>query len=838
MEENSNLPTLLRRGYVVPPKNFTEAQKSNLKNTISIEYIMKYITTVVNSHSPKYDKNKKLAIGSKIIILKSDTGSGKSTVLPVSLFRAFPNRNIIVTQPRILNAVDIPITITSINPEFTLGKNIGYITGSFKLRPINKGVMFTTIGVLTQQLQQSEPEAFLGRYSFIIIDEVHERDEQLDICFYLLKKLLINYHTSPACPVIILMSATIDADLFIDYFNVPEENYLQVKGSTFPIDMYFPDYSVRDYLKYAALKAQDLHLNNMSDIIGDSATFNKDIIIFVKDLGVGKKIYDDLHLFNAMIFDIFSKNEQRADELITSYYEALSEKILNLMKTGGSNAKTSSIKNPYYVLPILLDTNSFTQGRSEYKNLFTDISLTRVDIWKFLHQENTIDMKTKPIKLVVPSRRIIISTNLAETGVTIPTLKYCIDTGFQIDAKFFPEYGSGGILMKNISLGSAIQRRGRVGRKAPGQFYPCYTRETFDSLPTNSVSNIINNDVTELILTLLIKEKDVKIVQENSIEKIKDTFTNRLFQMHTNISNDWYKIENLYETNIAGIDLIEIPAIQSISYSFEKLHIMGFIDDNYNITPIGLMSINIRKIPIEAKKAIFSGFGFGANVMDLITIISFVQVLKYKIFGKEFSVIDFMKNNKIRINSALLNQIDDFTICLFVWYAMQNYINFKLSKPGSKLHDIRQWCINNNISFDGVIKAIDFRDNVIENMVVVGLNPFYNGLDIDYADYNLINIINKTPDIGINELIKIKKSLFEGYKLNLLEYDKFNNYKALAKNITIKVKSQFTKEEKPKYIICSSYMLVPKFNSAQYEFMADGFIGIINFAVDKSFYNY
>jgi hypothetical protein len=69
-----------------------------------------------------------------------------------------------------------------------------------------------------------------------------------------------------------------------------------------------------------------------------------------------------------------------------------------------------------YILPIILNKLSFEAADLEYRNLFNPLNTLYVLI-----------NKTKEYK--IPTRRIIIATNVAETGITIPTLKYCIDTG-------------------------------------------------------------------------------------------------------------------------------------------------------------------------------------------------------------------------------------------------------------------------------------------------------------------------------------------------------------------------------------------------------------------------
>jgi HrpA-like RNA helicase len=820
---DSNLPTLLRRGYIVPPDNMTETEIKTLKNTVSIEYILHFIEILLKDNPKRFEEGKN-HYGRRVILLKSETGSGKSTVIPPKLYTTFfpqYSKNIVVTQPRILNAVDIPTSIVPFNKDLELGKNIGYTTGPFKRLPEDKGIIFATVGVLVQQLQNSLPEEFIKKYQFIIIDEVHERDEQLDLCLLLLKKFLQENYDQSGCPILILMSATLDPELFINYFDIPKKNYIQVIGSTFPINMHFPEYSVSDYIKYATLLTKQLHLSNLDELAPDSISRGiNDIIIFVKDLGIGKKINDELHLFNSIIHSITSsKKSNLLSDQISKNLKEITEEMTSLLKKGGNVQK-------HYILPILLDTGSFTESGIDYKNLFSMMSMISMPIWK-LQKENiksdselnaesdntnvTINMESKPIEYITPSRRVIISTNLAETGVTIPTLKYCIDTGFQLSAEFYPDFGCQALITKNISHSSAIQRRGRVGRKAQGEFYPCYTEESFNMLAKTKVPNIVNNDITELILNLLIKEKNTEIIKEESIKKIKEHRKYRLFQMFQKFSNDWHTIKNNHKTKISEIDAIEMPSIQSLTYSIEKLHILGFIDNYYNISSIGFISSKFQFISMELRKFLLSGYYYKANLMDLITIATFVHISKFKVFGKTFNPDKFLT----------FDTKDDFITCLFIW----EQINIIFSKG---LNILKSWCLENGIIFDGIVKVIEIRDIILENMITIGLNPYFN------KELNLVQIFKKSIKEGLLETQKIKNCIYEGFKYNILRHNKNTIYNSIIKSIPIKVKStiikKITEEQSsyPKYLICSGYTLTSKFNSAQYEFIADGYISVVD----------
>jgi HrpA-like RNA helicase len=843
----TNLPTLLRKGFIVPPKWMSESDQRRLTNVVSIDYILKHIADRIPEKRGAKVKIQPKKYGDRVIILKSETGSGKSTTLPAKLYTTFFERtkkNVLVTQPRVLTAIDLPSTIVPYVPALELDKNIGYNTGPFKRLPVERGIIFSTVGVLTQQLIMNTSAEFMKGCQFVIIDEVHERDIDTDLCLFLLKKLLEQNYESPECPLVILTSATFDERIFMEYFDVPDENYIQVVGSTFPIEPNFPEYSVANYLKYATLKAQKLHLDNLADLQADDAF--RDIIIFIKDSGVGKKIYEELLIFNSKVLDGDYPS-------LTKYREELEVSINTMYKKGG-DANISKTRK-YYILPILLDTKSFQAGGLEYQNLFSNLDTIHVPLWD---HKNKIDITQPPQKYVNPTRRIIIATNIAETGVTIPTLKYCIDTGYHLNVEFHPDIGCSAIFAKNVTKGMAIQRRGRVGRKAPGYWYPCYTEETYEALPSDQFSKIIVNDTAENLLSILIKEKRVGVVEESSVARIRKHREYGLYQMFPMMNNKWYSVANTLPTNISSLDFIELPSIQTLGHSVEKLHILGFLDDSYNITPIGFYANQIRFISLELRRMLFAGYYYGANVLDLITIAAFTHTRRRYIFKKTFKLTNFLKSNDA--DFEFYNRIliaDDFINCIFVWNIFQNFIqknmidltNDYLEKLNTtdKIEDkkilylrrIQQWCDDNDIIADGLIGMSSMRDGIIENMITIGLNPYKNSLGLPKNLYNLNKIIQGSLAEGLDEVKKLKHCIFEGFKSNILLRTK-TGYISCLKNIPIKVKSPFISElneaaaeqPRPNSIVVDSYAFSQKFGSEQFEFLADGFVSVLDNYID------
>ena len=111
--------------------------------------------------------------------------------------------------------------------------------------------------------------------------------------------------------------------------------------------------------------------------------------------------------------------------------------------------------------------------------------------------------------------------------------------------------------------------------------------------------------------------------------------------------------------------------------------------------------------------------------------------------------------------------------------------------------------------------------------------------------YNLNKIVLNSLSEGIDEIKKIKSCLYEGYKCNVLVNRK-NNYISLLRGVSIKVKSSFVEElnknvaeqVKPLYVLVDNYSLSQKIGLAKFEFVADGFVSVLdNFIeVDEAFH--
>ena len=181
-------------------------------------------------------------------IIVGATGSGKTTQVPQILLEDAISKdngascNIICTQPRRIAAISVAKRVAVERAE-NLQDCVGYhVRFDSKLPQIGGSVTYCTTGILQQQLQHF-PDEVLDNVSHLVIDEVHERDMLIDFLLILLKKNIMRRQAlGKSNPQVVLMSATMDTELFASYFqnDIPGKGTidcptLSVPGRTFPV---------------------------------------------------------------------------------------------------------------------------------------------------------------------------------------------------------------------------------------------------------------------------------------------------------------------------------------------------------------------------------------------------------------------------------------------------------------------------------------------------------------------------------------------------------------------------------------------------------------------------
>lgn len=107
------------------------------------------------------------------------------------------------------------------------------------------------------------------------------------------------------------------------------------------------------------------------------------------------------------------------------------------------------------------------------------------------------------------TRKIILSTNIAETSVTVSGVRFVVDCGKAKVKQFRSRLGLDSLLVKPISKSAAIQRKGRAGREAPGQCYRLYTEKDYLSLDETNTPEILRYDLSQALLNIKARGADV-----------------------------------------------------------------------------------------------------------------------------------------------------------------------------------------------------------------------------------------------------------------------------------------------------------------------------------------
>ncbi|KAL5615103.1 hypothetical protein BROUX41_005163 [Berkeleyomyces rouxiae] len=215
-----------------------------------------------------------------VTIIVGQTGSGKTTQIPQFLYHGGWCRNdkvIAITQPRRVAATTIAMRVAH---EFgcQVGKEVGYAVRFEDATSESTRIKFMTDGLL---IREALMDPLLSKYSVIMVDEAHERSISTDILLGLLKKIR---RKRPELRIII-SSATIQAEQFLRFFetlpngtsdeksNTPEKpigRIVKIEGRMFPVQTFYLDEPVEDYVEKAVQTVLDLHSSEES---GDILVF-------------------------------------------------------------------------------------------------------------------------------------------------------------------------------------------------------------------------------------------------------------------------------------------------------------------------------------------------------------------------------------------------------------------------------------------------------------------------------------------------------------------------------------------------------------------------------------
>uniref|UniRef100_A0A1I7XZB9 RNA helicase n=1 Tax=Steinernema glaseri TaxID=37863 RepID=A0A1I7XZB9_9BILA len=255
------------------------------------------------------------------------------------------------------------------------------------------------------------------------------------------------------------------------------------------------------------------------------------------------------------------------------------------------------------------------------------------------------------------SRKCVISTNIAETSLTIDGVVFVIDPGFSKQKVYNPRIRVESLLVCPISKASAMQRSGRAGRTKPGKCFRLYTEKAYkDEMQDQTYPEILRSNLGTVVLQL----------------------------------------KKLGIDDLVHFDFMDPPAPETLMRALELLNYLGAIDDDGELTDLGSLMAELPLDPQLAKMLIASTELNCSN--EVLSITAMLSVPQCFVRPNELrKQADEAKNRFAHIDG-------DHLTLLNVYHA------FKQN------HDNPQWCYDNFINYRSLKNADDVRTQLARIM--------------------------------------------------------------------------------------------------------------------------
>ncbi|KAG5525808.1 hypothetical protein RHGRI_032182 [Rhododendron griersonianum] len=418
-----------------------------------------------------------------VLVVCGETGSGKTTQVPQYILDDMIEEghggycNIICTQPRRIAAISVAERVADERCESSPGSNgslVGYQVRLDSARNARTKLLFCTTGIL---LRKFAGDKNLSGVTHIIVDEVHERSLLGDFLLIVLKNLMEKQsaHSTPKLKVI-LMSATVDSDLFSRYFgHCP---VITAQGRTHPVSTYYLE-DIYETVKYRLASDSPAYLRDYTSTKKNDPVSNhrgkKNLVL--SGWGDESLLSEDCinPYYTPSTYQTYSdqtrQNLRRLNEDVIDYdlLEDLVHFIDETHPEGAILIFLPGVGEIHLLLDKLAASRQFGGQSSEWLlPLHSSIS--------------SADQKKVFLRPPDNMRKVIIATNIAETSITIDDVVYVIDCGKHKENRYNPQKKLSSMVEDWISQANARQRRGRAGRVKPGNCFCLYTRDRFGNL--------------------------------------------------------------------------------------------------------------------------------------------------------------------------------------------------------------------------------------------------------------------------------------------------------------------------------------------------------------------
>ncbi|KFP56201.1 putative ATP-dependent RNA helicase DHX37, partial [Cariama cristata] len=438
-----------------------------------------------------------------MVIICGETGSGKTTQVPQFLYEAgyaSSNGTIGITEPRRVAAV-------SMSQRVAKEMNLSHRVVSYQIRyegnvTDETQIKFMTDGVLLKEIQK---DFLLSKYKVIIIDEAHERSMYTDILIGLLSRI-VPLREKKGLPLkLIIMSATLRVEDFTNnnrLFSVMPP-VIQVDARQFPVTVHFNKKTpLDDYSGECFRKVCKIHRMLPSGGILVFLTGQAEVHSLCRRL---RKAFPFQKTKTA---GGDNDREESVEEIRKFKKSRKRKKVMTLPKIDLDN---------YSVVPVDEgDEDRDAETDDDIAGSDIDLDLGDGDSEEDEKSDSSLPLYVLPLySLLAPekqakvfrapppgTRLCVVATNVAETSLTIPGIKYVVDCG-KVKKRFYDKItGVSSFRITWISQASANQRAGRAGRTEPGHCYRLYSSAVFMDFEKFSAPEITKRPVEDLILQM------------------------------------------------------------------------------------------------------------------------------------------------------------------------------------------------------------------------------------------------------------------------------------------------------------------------------------------------
>ncbi len=444
----------------------------------------------------------------QVIIVCGETGSGKTTQLPkicLELGRGCAGL-IGHTQPRRIAARATAVRISQ-ELKSELGRHVGYkIRFTDRVSP-DTYIKLMTDGIL---LAETQTDPLLRQYDTIILDEAHERSLNIDFLLGHLKQVL------PKRPdlKLIVTSATLDAERFSQHFD--DAPVFEVSGRLYPIEMRWRPVVI------------ELPPHPLPGEGGEGGSRSSQSTA-VPGSGAPKGT-----LFGA-------RHSARREAQERDINDAIVDAVAEAHRTGPGDVLV--------FLPGEREIREAAEALRKHHPPSTEI------LSLFARQSAPEQAR---VFQAHQGRRVVLATNVAETSLTVPGIRYVVDTGLARVKRYSHRNKVEQLRVEPIARAAANQRAGRCGRVASGICFRLYAEEDYARRPPYTDPEILRSSLAGVIL----------------------------------------RMKSLNLGGVEAFPFLQPPPPRMISDGYQLLNELGAVDDGNHLTTVGR---ELAKLPLDPK---------------------------------------------------------------------------------------------------------------------------------------------------------------------------------------------------------------------------------------------